>query len=67
MTESLVVICCECEKIKIGDNTWIGKEHPLYELLSKRPGISDGYCPEHIDNNQLRRKIMEKIEYALFG
>lgn len=70
MTNNLVTMCLECRKIRIGDNLWIGKENPLYDFLSKRPNISDGYCPEHLRNNELytqfRKKVYEKIEHTLF-
>lgn len=67
MANDLVMMCRECGKIKLGDDLWIGEEHPSYNVLSKRLNITDGYCLEHLYKNQLlRKKIYEKIENTLF-
>lgn len=58
MTTSLVAICCECKKIRIGDSTWIGEGHPYYLLLLQRPGLSEGYCPECTEKHQ--REVKER-------
>lgn len=57
--KSLVAMCSECKKIRIG-NTWIGKENPSYILLSRRPRLSEGYCPEC--ENIYHEKIKQRRE-----
>jgi len=54
--KNLVAICSECKKIRIGDDTWIGKENPLYDILSRRLGLTDGLCPKCTDFYQKQVK-----------
>lgn len=60
MEQNLVSMCSECKKIRIGDDTWVGRRYKSYYEIINNPDviISDGYCPEHLDNNQLRKRMV---------
>jgi len=58
---SLLRRCCECGKIKVNDK-WVGKRYKHYNELINNPDviITDGYCPQHLYNNQIQRELAEK-------
>jgi len=61
MGNDLTAICSKCRRIRIENNTWIDETHPAYAILSKRPGLTDGYCPECIEFYREQWKELKKM------
>lgn len=55
----LVRRCSECKRIKI-NNKWVGRKYKHYYETINNPDIiiTDGYCPKHLYNNQLRKRMV---------
>jgi hypothetical protein len=57
---NLLRMCCECKKIMI-DGKWVGMEYENYQKeIDKAEHITDGYCPEHMNDNSYRKELNER-------
>jgi hypothetical protein len=61
MGKNLIAMCARCKKIRIEDGKWIEEDDSHYDLLSKDPEMSDGYCPECVEFYRREHKKLKQM------